>query len=195
MSRTPTTRHAIEYGESLVWAPPTGTFEFYLWAKQGADGAAMRWRRVGGYNVASDSPINVPIADGGIPITGPRIDMAWGVLLEAFDGFDPEILQVTAAGLNDRLISIDVYALPHPTSTNAASIAAQERRFLKSLLEMRLGIAGLEGAHIRIKDPSGTEVERMELAAIDRRVAEVRARIAWFEQAAGGNIMPRQEHW
>ena len=48
MSRTPTTRHAIEFGESLVWAPPAGTSEFFLWGKRLADGYAMRWRQIGG---------------------------------------------------------------------------------------------------------------------------------------------------
>ena len=121
--------------------------------------------------------------------------MAWPDLLTNFDGFDPEILQVTAHRIDSQLISIDVYALPAPTSINAASIAAQERRVLKNLLEMRLGLSALHAGHIKVSTPDGTEVERMDIGALDRRIAEVRARIAWFEQAAGGNIVPRQEHW
>ena len=195
MSRIPTTRHAIEYGESLRWEPPVGTNEFYLWGKRLADGYAMRWRQIGGYSLATDSPIAVPDGPGAVSIPGPLLNMAWGDLLTTFDGFDTEILQVTAHGIDARLVSIDVYALPAPTSINAASIAAQERRVLRDLLEMRLGLSALHAGHIKVSSPDGTEVERMDIGAVDRRIAEVRARIAWFEQAAAGNVMPRQEHW
>ena len=36
--------------------------------------------------------------------------------------------------------------------------------------------------------------EMMDLAALDRRVAEVRARIVWYETAAGGNALRRAEY-
>ena len=195
MNRIPTTRHAIEFGESLRWEPPVGSSEFYLWGKRQRDGYAMRWRQLGGYSLATDSPITVPDGPGLVSIPGPLLDMAWPDLLTNFDGFDPEILQVTAHRIDAQLIAIDVYALPPPTSINAASIAAQERRVLKDLLEMRLGLSALHAGHIKVSGPDGTEVERMDIGALDRRIAEVRARIAWFEQAADGNIMPRQEHW
>ena len=81
------------------------------------------------------------------------------------------------------------------SSVNAASVAAQERRLLKQLLEMRSGLASMQSGHIKVKTPDGTEVERMEIAVIDRRVAEVRARIAWFEQAAAGNTLPAAVYW
>ena len=139
MSRIPTTRHAIEYGESLRWEPPVGTNEFYLWGKRLADGYAMRWRQIGGYSLATDSPIAVPDGPGAVSIPGPLLNMAWGDLLTTFDGFDTEILQVTAHGIDARLVSIDVYALPAPTSINAASIAARERRVLRDLLETEGG--------------------------------------------------------
>ena len=51
------------------------------------------------------------------------------------------------------------------------------------------------GGHVSVKTPDGTEVERMPLAVIDKRIAEVRARVAWFEQAAEGNVLPRMEVW
>ena len=160
-----------------------------------ADGAAMRWKRVAGYNLLTDMPITVPEASGAIQIPGGRLDMDWGDLLMTFDGFDPEVLQVTANGADARVISVDVYTLPAPTSTDSASIAAQERRVLKDLLEMRLGLSSMHGGHVSVKTPDGTEVERMPIAVVDRRIAEVRARIVWFEQAAQGNILPRAEYW
>ena len=55
--------------------------------------------------------------------------------------------------------------------------------------------AGMHGGHIKVTTPDGTVVERMEIAVIDRRIVEVRARIAWFEESTRGNVMPRAEFW
>ena len=195
MTRATSYRHDIDFGESLRWEPPAGTTEFFVWAKKSADGSAMRWKRVAGYSLLTHRPVAVPEASGAIQIPSGRLDMAWSDLLMTFDGFDPEILQVTAHGADARVISVDVYTLPAPTSTNPSAIAAQERRVLKDLLEMRLGLSSMQGGHIKVSTPDGTEVERMPIAVIDRRIAEVRARVAWFEQAAQGNILPRAEYW
>ena len=195
MTRATTYRHDIDFGESLRWEPPAGTAEFFVWAKKSADGAAMRWKRVAGWSLLTNGRIVVPEATGAIQIPGARIEMTWSDLLLTFDGFDPETLQVTAHDADAKLLSVDIYSLPAPTSTNPSAIAAQERRVLKDLLEMRLGLAGMVGGHIKVSTPDGTEVERMPIAVIDRRIAEVRARIAWFEQAAQGNTLPRAEYW
>ena len=195
MTRATTYRHDIDFGESLRWEPPAGTAEFFLWAKQTADGSAMRWKRVGGFNVLTDAPITVPEATGAIQIPMGRLDMAWGDLLMTFDGFDAAVLQVTAHDANARVISVDVYTLPAPTSIDPASIAAQERRVLADLLKMRLGLSAMHGGHVSVTTPDGTSVERMPIAVIDKRIGEVRARIAWFEQAAQGNTLPRAEYW
>ena len=195
MTRATTYRHDIDFGEALRWEPPAGTAEFFVWAKKTADGSAMRWRRIAGYSLLTHQPVAVPESGGPIQIPGGRLDMAWSDLLMVFDGYDPEIVQVTAHDADAKLISVDLFTLPAPTSTDPAAIAAQERRVLKDLLEMRLGLAGMHGGHVSVKTPDGTEVERMPIAVIDRRVAEVRARIAWFEQAAEGNTLPRAEYW
>ena len=187
--------HLIDFGESLLWEPPAGTAEFYVWGKLTADHPIMRWKRVAGYNVLTGTRVSVPEASGNISIPGGRIEMTRSDLLLVFDGFDPELFQVTAHDEDMRVISIDVYSIPAPTSTNAASIAAQERRVLKDLLDMRLGLAGMHGGHVKVVTPDGTEVERMPIAVIDRRISEVRARIAIFEQAAEGNDLPRATYW
>ena len=194
MNNPTVTRHEIGFGESVRWEPPAGTAEFYVWAKRSADNAAMRWKRVAGWDVANGREIAVPEATGNIVLTGPELVMDWAGALVAFDGFDTEILQVTAHDSDRRLLTRDIYSMPRPTSIDAGSIAAQERRFLKTLLDQRTQVAEV-GGMAEIADPSGTSVKYADLAALDRRVAEVRARIAWFEAAAGGDVMPRQEHW
>ena len=190
-----TTHHQIDFGESLRWEPPAGAAEFYVWGKRTADNSIMRWRRVAGYDVLTGTRLTVPESSGNISIPGGRIEMTWSDLLLVFDGFDPELFQITAHDEDMRVISKDLYSIPAPTSTNAASIAAQERRVLQQLLAMRTGLADLVGGHVKVSSPDGTEVERMPLAVLDRRIAEVRARIKWFELSAEGNTMPGLSLW
>ena len=195
-----TARHQIQFGESVHWIPPPATGAFFAWVKDDTlINAAMRWRRVAGWNVAGNNEVSIPDAPTGhgIQLSAGIVAMNWTDLLSAFDGFDNEIMQITthADEASMRLLSRDVYLLPAPTSTNSASIAAQERRVLKQLLEMRSGLASMAGGHVKVSTPDGTMVERMEIAVVDRRIAEVRARIAWFEQAAEGNDLPRAVYW
>ena len=190
-----TTHHQIDFGESLRWEPSDGVSQFFVWGKRTADNSIMRWKRVAGYNVETGMRVTVPESSGNIIIPSGRIDMVWSDLLIVFDGFDPELFLISAHDADMRVISKDVYSIPAPTSINAASCAAQERRVLQQLLAMRTGLADLVGGHVKVETPDGTSVERMPLAVLDRRVAEVRARIAWFEAAAAGAVMPGLALW
>ena len=190
-----TTRHLIDFGESLRWEPPAGTAEFFVWRKRTANRAIMRWRRVAGWNVTNGTRVTVPESSGNIILPSGRVDMTWSDLLIIFDGYDPELLQITAHDADMRVIAKDLYSIPAPTSTNAASIAAEERQLLQQLLAMRTGLASMQSGHVKVKSPDGTELELLPIAVIDRRIAEVRARIVWFEQAAEGNDLPRAVYW
>ena len=197
MTRATVYRHQIDFGERVHWTPPAGTAEFYVWSKLTADNAAMRWRRLGGWDIARDAPVSLPDAPGGqgVSISNGEVALDWPDLLMMFDGFDNEIFQITTLNGEGRAVTRDVYSLPAPTSTNASTIAAQERKLLQQLLAMRSGLADLVGGHVKVETPDGTSVERMPLAVLDRRVAEVRARIAWFEAAAAGAVMPGLALW
>ena len=197
MTRATVYRHQIDFGERVHWTPPPDTAEFYVWSKLTADNAAMRWRRLGGWNIANNAPVSLPDAPGGqgVSISNGEVALDWPDLLMMFDGFDNEIFQITTLNGEGRAVTRDVYSLPAPTSTNASTIAAQERRVLKDLLDMRLGLAGMHGGHVKVSTPDGTQVERMPIAVIDRRIIEVRARIKWFELAAEGNTMPGLNLW
>ena len=190
-------RHFLDFGETLNWEATDGVAEFFVWAKRSADGAAMRWKRVAGWDVANDQTIAVPEASGNINLTGPELVAEWDGLLIMFDGFDPEILQVTSHGpsLSGRaLICRDLYTLPAPTSVNAQSIAAQERKYLQTLVGIITDKGNVNSMiQFKVATPDGTSVERMQLAALERRIAETRARIAWFEAAAEGDPLPRME--
>ena len=82
-----------------------------------------------------------------------------------------------------------IFRVPAASAIDPTVIAAQERRQLMSLLQVRDQRAGAGGV---IKqdhgEASGEEFE--SLAVLDRRIAEVRARIAWFEAAATGDDLP-----
>ena len=193
------TRHQIEFGEGVRWTPPPGTGAFFAWGKHADADTAMRWRRLAGWDVANNQAVSIPDAPSGrgVQLSAAIVAMNWTDLLALFDGFDSEIMQITThadeAAL--ALLTRDVFMLPAPTSTNAATIAAQERRVLKQLLAMRTGLADLVGGHISVKTPDGSEVERMPIGLLDRRISEIRARIAWFEEAAAGNDLPRAVYW
>ena len=193
------TRHQIEFGESVRWTPPPGTGAFFAWGKHAEADTAMRWRRLAGWDVAGNRAVSIPDAPSGsgVQLSAAIVAMSWTDLLVLFDGFDNEIMQITthADEAEMALVTRDVFMLPAPTSTNAATIAAQERKLLKQLLEMRSGLADLVGGHIKVSTPDGTEVERMPIAVLDRRIMEVRARIAWFEQAADGIATPGVAYW
>ncbi len=119
---------------------------------------------------------------------------SWQVLIGLSDGFDAEVAMVTAQDVAGRLLCIDRYFLPAPNSTDAAAMAATERKLLHVLLTQRASLAEVAG-HTKVSTPDGTMVERMDFAALDRRVAELRARIVWFDTAAMGNALPRAEFW
>ena len=196
MGSVTATRHNIDFGEPLAWTPPAGAAAFYVWAKTPADDEAMRWRRIAGWDVTNntvetlaDAPATPTLA-----LAGAEVSLAWAELLGLFDGFDPEVIQITAHDGDGAMLARDVYLLPPPTATNAATIAAQERRVLKSLIARREATYEVAGI-MRVSSADGSGLEREPIAVLDRRIAEVRARIAWFEAAAAGNALPRQEFW
>ena len=188
-------RHELQYGEGLAWAPPDETARFFVWHKTaGGDDGAPRWMQTHGFDVAQGAEILIAGASTRLTVGSSGVTAEWQTLIADFDGFDPVIAQVTAQDHAGQLLTLDRFALPSPNSSDAATIAAQERRLLQQLIVQREALA-LTGGHVKVTDPSGTSLERADLAAVDRRVAEVRARVAWFEQAAAGNSMPRLEIW
>ena len=82
--------------------------------------------------------------------------------------------------------------LPRNTRTKRCppcqKIYGRSRKVSQGALRyVKLKADGLSGEGI------GEEFE--SVAVLDRRIAEVRSRIAWFEAAANGNILPRMETW
>ena len=194
-SVTPT-RHNVDFGESVAWTPEANVSEFFVWSKIGTEDAAMRWRRLAGWDVANGATLVIPDAPAmpSLLLVGPAVALMWSELLGLFDGYDNEVAQITAHGADGAMLTRDVYLLPQPTATNASAIAGQERKVLKLLIAQREKSYEVAG-HMRVQSADGSALEREPLATLDRRIAEVRARVAWFEAAAEGNALPRQEFW
>ncbi len=89
---------------------------------------------------------------------------------------------------------------------NGLPAEERERRELESRAEIRnalhavvidralTGAAGTSSIKRRVSG-EGIGEEFESVAVLDRRIAEVRSRIAWFEAAANGNILPPMETW
>ena len=162
-------------------------------------GNSPRWAQVAGYDVENDVALDFPVVVAAKPVpnievTADGIEVGWQLALGLFDGHDPEVLMVTALAGDAKVMSVDRYRLPTPNSTDAGTIAAQERRLLQTLLNTREKVAA-SGGQAKVMGTEGEGHELMELAALDRRVAEIRARIVWFDTAAAGNSLPRAEFW
>ncbi len=145
-------------------------------------------------------------------MTADGIEVGWQSALALFDGHDPEVLMVTAltpdakvaaqeratsTGRGQRPPADTELAAHRRVATDASTIAAQERRLLQTLLNSREKVAASfwsTGGKAKVMQTEGdlffSGHELMELAALDRRVAEVRARIVWFDTAAAGNALP-----
>ena len=207
------TLHEVDFGESLTWAPPAGAARYHVWIKTDSHtwfddrdpsdmtygGNSPRWAQVAGYDVENDVALDFPVAVAAKPapnieLTASGIEVGWQVALALFDGHDPEVLMVTALTPDAKVQSLDRYRLPTPNNTDASTIASQERRLLQTLLNVREKVAA-SGGKAKVMQTEGEGHELMELAALDRRVAEIRARIVWFDSAAVGNSLPRAEFW
>ena len=208
-------QHALEYGEDAIWTAPAGTAKWLAWRRtelqpihnatepdgggSGYGGAPPTWVEIGGFDVAGGAVINAEAKDSGVTgfagiATAGGVTIRWAALMELADGLESEVAQILAYDGDGRAIQIDRYSVPAPSSTSASVIAAQERRLLQSLLLSRERVSSRGGVKGQTHGEGiGTEYE--SLAALDRRVAEVRARVAWFELAAAGNALPRQEFW
>ena len=172
------TRHNVGFGEGVKWTPPEGAASFFVWVKHSAVDSAMRWRRVAGWDVANNVviPVAIPVGAAEFRLSRAEVVLNWEALLSLFDGYDPEIIQFTThaddTADSSALRTRDVYLLPPPASTNAASIAALERRFLGQLLEMRAGLApwpaGISRSRRRTEPRSSACPSRSSTAASPR---------------------------
>ncbi len=218
MSRIPLDYLDVDFGEDASYTPPTGSTRWSafrrtdLMAPMDPDhagnpgithgGAPPEWTIFGGFNIIANTYIpqtrkrreliaDVRGFEGEASATGFSLD--WDTLREFTGGLQREALMVVAY-ISGKAIRKTIFRVPAPSSIDPGVIAAQERRTLQSLLVIRDKRAGAGGV-IKTDHGDGAGEEFESLAVLDRRIAECRARIAWFEQASEGNPLPRAVYW
>ena len=216
-SRIPVDYVDIELGESATYEPPSEADKWMAARRSNLlapsdygsvnprntyGGPPPAWDLFGGWDRTADAFIEqtgefnehrarVVNFEGAASAAG--FTVAWDALRE-FAGSQTEALLVIAY-VSGKAIRRTVFRVDPPSSIDPTVIAAQERRVLQSLLRARDESAG-QGARVKLDlgDDSGAE-EFESLAVLDRRIAECRARIAWFEAAASGDNLPRAVYW
>lgn len=195
MSRT--YRVAVIVGEDLVFEPSEAADAYRVWKRADPDSHTSGWLSAGGYDIAGAAAI--PADDGGalpglvVEAAEARVPWASVNALMGLSGTVAEALQIVeyadgAARLTYRFV------LPLMGGDPLDRILAQDRELLDLMLEQRKGIAESQGVK-KLELPDGRTEEYASIEVWDRRVMEVRARIAWLEQAQGGNVLPRMEVW
>ena len=213
MSRTPTDIIEVEFGEDTRYTPPPGADRWTAFRRTDImpamslsglanpnithGGEPPTWAVMGGWDIAADQYLPLPEFTGSIaaPATGfEHVASAAGFAVDW-----NTLASATASGLREALMVVayqnglathkTIFRVPAASAIDPTVVAAQERRLLQSLLLTRDQRAG-SGGIIKLDHGEGGGEEFESLAVLDRRIAEVRARIAWFEQAAEGNDLP-----
>ena len=218
MNRLPLDVIEIEFGEDARYSPPAGAERWSAFSRtdllsslndepRGSPlithgGHPPQWALIGGWNITADTFIPPPSTAG-----SPRANVTGFEDAASTAGFAIEwatLAAASASGLREPLMVLayvdgkavmrTIFRTPASSAIDPTVIAAQERLLLQSLLRSRDQRAG-SGGIIKHDHGEGSGEEFESLAVLDRRIAECRARIAWFEQAAQGNILPRAEYW
>ena len=190
-----TSRRAIQYGEALDFDAPDDATSYLLWARETPTPMA-RWISQGGYSITGDVVIAAPV---GVTVSvapmfeaeGFTID--WPTLDLLAQAGEREPLQVISYK-NGRASRIDRYALPVTDASSPNVVISQEREVLALLIDQRLAASQTSGMS-ELTLPDGRSEKYADVMVLDRRISEIRARIAWFESAARGVSMPGATLW
>ena len=218
MSRTPLEVVELEFGEDANYSPPPGATRWSAFGRSALmpplndepsgnplishGGTPPQWAMIGTWDIAAD--IYIPPSETAgqprSPATGfediasaAGFTVTWETLAGAGASGLREVLMIVAY-LDGKATHKTIIRTPPVSAIDPTVIAAQERRLLQSLLVSRDKRAGAGGS-IKVDHGEGAGEEFESLAVLDRRIAECRARIAWFQQAAEGNDMPRSTYW
>ena len=217
MSRTPTEIIEVEFGEDTRYSPPPGADRWTAFRRtdimpamsEAANpnvtygGEPPTWTVIGGWDIAGGQylppskffrgSLEAPATGFEHAASAAGFALDWDTLASATASGLREALMVVAYQ-NGLATNKTIFRVPAASAIDPTVIAAQERRQLMSLLQVRDQRAG-SGGIIKQDHGEGSGEEFEGLAVLDRRIAEVRARIAWFEAAAEGNDLPRAEYW
>ena len=117
----------------------------------------------------------------------------WAMLDLLAQAGESEPLQVISYQ-DGRASRIDRYSVPVTDASSPNVVIAQEREVLALLIDQRLAASQTSGMS-ELTLPDGRSEKYADVMVLDRRISEIRARIAWFESAARGVSMPGQTLW
>ena len=190
-----TSRYSIQYGESLDFTAADASTSYQLWARETPTPAA-RWISQGGYSITGGVVIAAPVGMAVVVVPlyeaeGFTID--WVTLDLLAQAGERELLQVISYQTG-RAVRIDRYALPVTDASSLNVVVAQEREVLALLLDQRLAASQTDGMS-ELTLPDGRSEKYSDILVLDRRISEIRARIAWYESAARGVALPGHLLW
>ena len=191
-----TVRRSIFYGGRLNYEPPDGAVAYRFWTRVTPTDPTSRWQEAGGYDIANALPIAAPA--GNEPLDGLGVGLAGAsVTWESINALAAhgvtEAVMVIAYNADREAIRADVYLVP-AQDTDLNAVIAQERQVLKAMVDQRMDASTTHGLK-ELELPDGRHEAYISVAIWDARIMELRARIAWLEEAASGNVLPRIEVW
>lgn len=189
-----TIRHAISYGEQLTWCVPDGAASYRAWTRAEAT-TTSRWVEAGGFDIEREVAINAP--DGNLAdlmLSAEMASLPWAAVdILAGEGVR-EALQIISYDSDGFALRTDRYQVPVSQAGDLDMIIAIETQYLGELLYQRQAATSTQGIR-DLQLPDGRRETYASIEALDRRVMEIRARLAWFEAAAAGTVLPRNEYW
>ena len=191
-----TTRRSIFYGGQLNYEPPDGAVAYRFWTRATPADPVSRWQEAGGYDIANDAAVAAPAGNtalDGLVTGGAGASVTWESINALAAHGVTEAVMVVANDAAGNAIRADVYQVP-AQDTDLNAVIAQERQVLKAMVDQRMEASTTEGLK-ELELPDGRHEAYISIEVWDRRIQELRARIAWLEQAAAGNVLPRVEVW
>ena len=198
MSKTPriTRRCELALGQDLEWTPPDDATSYRVWRRATPDKWTSGWVTAGGYDIAAAAALSAETGEDlpGLAIGADEVRLPWNNVraLMALSGTVAEPLQIVA--FRPGAVEEYRYITPVGAGDPLETIIAEDRELLEAMVSQRTEIATTEGVKT-LELPDGRKEEYASIEVWDRRIMEVRARIAWLEQASSGNVLPRSEFW
>ena len=189
-------------GEDLAYKARAGIGTYRVFKREKPDDHAAGWVQAGGWSFAMEQALAGELDPDGMAYILPGLVVAeggatlpWASVraLMALSGTVAEGVQVVEY-VDGKAVLVFRYVLPMGLGDPLDVILAQDRELLDLMVKQRTEIATTDGVR-QLQLPDGRTEEYASIEVWDRRIMEVRARVAWLEQAQAGNVLPRMEIW
>ena len=192
-----THRVAVIVGEDLVFEPSEAADSYRVWKREAPASHLSGWLSAGGYDIDDAAALD-PDQGGALPglvVGAAEARLPWASVqaLMALSGTVAEGLQIVEYADGRARLTLR-YVMPLMGGEPLDRIINQDRELLDLMVTQRKEIADTAGIK-ELELPDGRRESYASIDVWDSRIMELRARIAWLEQAQGGNPLPRMEVW